>query len=68
MMPYCEYHRCKKVADTTEMGLLRKWESYHFRDNSNHTQDIALCKKHLKKINKLLQVRELKESTNDKDS
>lgn len=53
MMPYCEYHKCKRVAEK-EARLLRMWESYDFRKNPNHTQQIWLCGKHLKKINKLL--------------
>lgn len=53
MMPFCEYHRCKKGA-YKQAKLLRMWDSYNFRTASNHTQQIWLCKKHLKKINKLL--------------
>lgn len=58
MMPFCEYHRCNNVADTDKTGLLRTWDSYHFRDNPTHTQGIWLCKKHLKKIRKQLSLEE----------
>lgn len=54
MMPCCEYYKCKNVAEKTQCGILRKWSSYHFRDYPSHVQNIALCKKHLAKINKLL--------------
>lgn len=64
-MPYCEYDKCKRVADVTQCGLLRKWSSWHFRDFPTHTQDIALCDKHLKKINKLLHVRSTNEESKD---
>lgn len=63
MMPFCEYHRCKKVAEN-KTELLRKWDSYDFRTASNHTQDIWLCSKHLKKINKLLGIQS-KDTDND---
>lgn len=53
MMPFCEYYKCKRVADD-KPELLRKWDSYHFRDRPTHTQEIWLCEKHLSKINKLL--------------
>lgn len=62
MMPYCEYHKCKRVA-TTEARLLRMWDSYHHRDASNHTQRIWLCDKHLAKINKLLGIEKVEEKT-----
>lgn len=55
MMPYCEYKKCKKVA-TTKSKLLRKWDSWHFRDKPTHNQEIWLCEKHDKKINDLLQI------------
>lgn len=54
MMSFCEYHKCERAAEKAKCGILRKWSSYHFRDNPNHTQEIALCKKHLAKISKLL--------------
>lgn len=57
MMPYCEYHKCKTVAEA-KPRLLRMWDSYDKLRNSNHTQEIWLCKKHLKKINKLLAIKE----------
>ena len=61
MMPYCEYHKCKSVAES-KCGLLRKWDSYSNQNNRHH-QDIWLCKKHLKKINKLLEVAEVSNDT-----
>ena len=54
MMPYCEYHKCKKVA-VDSPRLLRMWSSYSVYNMSHH-QEIWLCAKHLKKINKLLDV------------
>lgn len=54
MMPYCEHYKCKRVASNTT-GILRKWSSYDVY-NPSHTQQIWLCKKHVKKINKLLQL------------
>ena len=63
-MPQCEYYKCNKVADTTKIGLLRKWESYHFKERPNHTQEISLCRKHRMKIEKqlCLQTTKLKEN------
>lgn len=58
MMPFCEYHKCKKIAEA-KPRLLRMWDSYHFRDSPNHTQEIWLCRKHLAKINKLLGLEEM---------
>lgn len=64
MMPFCEYYKCKKVAKHLHTGILRKWESYDFRLRANHVQDIALCEKHFKKINKILQIRKDMDETN----
>ena len=58
MMPFCEYRKCKRVADK-EIRLLRMWSSYDFRKSPNHTQAIWLCAKHHKKISKALNVDEL---------
>lgn len=55
MMPYCEYHKCKKVAED-RCKLLRMWDSYDFRTRPTHTQAIWLCAKHLKKINEILEI------------
>ena len=55
-MPFCEYNKCNNVAKTDKIGLLRTWDSYHFRTASNHTQGIWLCTKHVKKLQKLLNV------------
>lgn len=60
MMPYCEYRKCKSVAEG-KPRILRMWDSYHHRNNSNHTQEIWLCNKHLAKINKLLGIETIKE-------
>lgn len=57
MMPFCEYKKCSRVAEG-KPGLLRTWDTYHHRDNPNHTQEIWLCNKHLAKINKLLNLKE----------
>jgi hypothetical protein len=54
MMPNCEHHKCKKVAEEKSQ-ILRMWDSYSVR-NMNHHQPIWLCAKHLKKINKLLEI------------
>jgi hypothetical protein len=61
MMPYCEYYKCKKVAEDKPM-LLRMWDSYHHIKNPTHVQKIWLCHKHLKKINKLLGLAPIKET------
>ena len=55
MMPFCEYRKCDRVSENPSR-LLRMWSSYDSRTAPNHTQEIWLCKKHLKKINKLLNV------------
>ncbi len=60
MMPYCEYRKCKRVAEG-KPRILRMWSSYHFRDNSNHTQEISLCNKHLDKINKALCIKKVED-------
>ncbi len=57
MMPYCEYRKCKRVADKSAR-VLRMWDSYDAH-HQTHTQVIYLCKKHLAKIHKLLQIEEL---------
>jgi hypothetical protein len=54
MMPYCEYRKCSRVAEQ-RARLLRMWDSYD-RNHTSHTQGIWLCKKHLEKINKLLNI------------
>jgi len=59
MMPTCEYRKCKRVAEKT-CGLLRKWDSYD-QHHTSHTQEIWLCKKHLKKISKLLDLAQWKQ-------
>ena len=56
MMPYCEYRKCKRVAAKT-IRLLRMWDSYD-RNHTSHTQEIWLCGKHIKKISKLLNVKD----------
>lgn len=52
MMPYCEYRKCKRVADG-KVRLLKMWDSYD-RNHTSHTQVIYMCEKHIAKINKLL--------------
>ncbi len=58
MMPYCEYHKCNKVAENNKIGLLRTWDTYDFRERPGHTQGIWLCKKHIKKLCKQLGIKE----------
>ena len=55
MMPFCEYRKCKRVADDTPT-LLRQWSSFS-QENQNHHQEIWLCNKHIAKINELLGLR-----------
>lgn len=57
MMPYCEYRKCKRVANG-KARLLRMWDSYDAQHQS-HAQVIYLCNKHRAKIHKLLQVSDL---------
>lgn len=66
MMPFCQYHKCKRVADTDKIGLLETWDTYHFRNNPTHTQGVWLCKKHVKKVKKLLGVEMQEEYKGDK--
>lgn len=57
MMPFCEYRKCKKVAAKTSR-LLRKWGDYDNKDGRNRHQEVWLCDKHLKKVNKILLIEE----------
>jgi len=43
MMPYCQYKRCKQVADT-KLGVIKDYEHPY------------LCTKHFKKVLKLLNI------------